>query len=313
MTDVVSVRGVGNEWTSLKPNQFPRLFAGGGWQDGVTGIRPDLLNSDANNLETENSIATQLGHGSRMIDQPLARMDTERLANSNPEYNFSQFKSGNQNPGTITENSVQLTTTDDGATSDLILDVDPREHEHADLILQLAGIHNMVTREAIERGNADPNVTWKPHTSNPFAQKKMTVKSDMTSGREFLAPGQAYEYETAAPLYTAQQQRAINNNTATGLRKVNTHKSSGTLMKALDVRKNMYDGIDKVSGSLTEEMGVYDKSFVKDQDALLAPSRFKGANYLASQPGLINVSRSQHNKYRKSKHIGKMQTLLIGS
>lgn len=309
----VSVRGAGMEWTSLRPNEFPVLFSGGGWQDAQGGIRPDILNTGAANIETENNIATQMGHGSRMIDVPLARMNTERLANTNPEYSFAQFKSGNQNPDVLTQDKVQLTTTMDGATHDLFVHVDPRENTNAEVLMQLAGIHSMVTRDMIERGNADPEVSWKPPLSNPFANKRPIVRSNLATGQEFFAPGQSYEYGTVPKLYTAAQQRAINTNTATGLRKTNTRKNTGTLMASLETKDDMYKEIEKVQGSLDQEMGMYDKSWVNDQDALLAPSRFKGAEYLATQPGLVNVARSQHHKYKKSKHVGKLNTILVGS
>ena len=295
-------------WTQLSARNVPMLFGGGGWADhgGV-----ERINTGLKNTQKEESMAIQDGMGERALDVPEQRRPVESTANMNDEFNYSQIKTGIDDESA---GRVQLTTTQDGiASGDFLMKVDPRSDVYDQTLSALGNIHGQIhsTKEDV-----DMDASSKPVNDgvNPFGGRKHEDVID-DSGREYKQPTDEYVYNVAKPGLSAQQQQHINSNANTGLRRVNVKKHTGTLMEAVASKHAMMKGYEAVAESVTEEMTQHNKAHVRteDREKLLAPSRFTGADMVATQVGVNSLSQSQARKTHASKHTSKLNNTVVGS
>jgi len=305
----MSIRGIGHDWTKLQPRNVPVLFGGGGYHDeGQTG----LVNTGGANTQRAESIAIEQGKTERALDLPAENRNVESVANANPEFDNRQFKTGMDGDDAV--NRVQLTTVQDGvASGDYYMKVDPRSDVYDQTLSVLGDIHGALhnTKEDV-----DMDASSKPVAggTNPFGgNKHIDVIDD--SGREYKQPTEEYIYDNAKPSLNPQQQKHINDNAATGLRRVNVKANTGSLMERMASKKAMMSGYQKFSESITEEMGQHNKPFVgnDDRERLLRPTRFEGADFVATQMGVANLSKSQALKHHRSKHTSKLSSAVVGS
>ena len=304
----MSVRGIGHNWTQLQARHVPTLFGGGGWADGG-GV--ERINTGGRNTQREESMTIQDGMGERALDVPEERRPVESTANMNDEFSYSQIKTGLDDE---TAGHVQLTTTQDGISSgDFLMKVDPRSDVYDQTLSALGDIHGQLkaTKEDV-----DMDGTGKPVNDgvNPFGGRKHEDVID-DSGREYKQPTNEYVYGEAKPGLSAQQQQHINSNVDTGLRRINVKKNQGTLMEQVASKQAMMQGYQAFTDSISEEMTQYNKAHVKtdDREKLLAPTRFEGADMVATQMGVTNLSHAQARKTQRSNHTSKLGATVIGS
>ena len=304
----MSVRGIGHNWTHLQARQVPSLFGGGGWADGGAVER---INTGGRNTQRAESIALDDGMGQRALDVPEERRPVESTANANDEFGYSQFKTGLDDE---TAGRVQLTTTSDGISSgDFLMKVDPRSDVYDQTLSALGDIHGQLraTREDI-----DMDASGKPINDgiNPFGGRKHVDVYD-DSGREYKEPTNEYVYGDAKPGLSAQQQMHINSNVDTGLRRVNVKKNSGTLMEQVASKQAMMASYQAFTEGIAEEMSQHNRAYVKtdDREELLRPGRFAGADMVATQAGVSNLSHAQARKMQRSHHTSKLGATVVGS
>jgi hypothetical protein len=305
----MSARGIGHSWTTLTARDAPVLFGGGGWQDaGQVGL---IVSGSVKNTQRVESVAIQDGMGERALDVPDERMAVESTANANDEFDNSQFKTGLNDE---TAGRVQLTTTQDGiAAGDTLMKVDPRADVFDQTLSALGDIHGHIhnTKEDV-----DMDASGKPVNDgvNPFGTRKHVDVTD-DSGREYKQATEEYMYAGAKPSLSAQQQSHVNANAQTGLRRVNIKKNTGTLMERAASKQAMMQSYQQFTESISEEMGQHNKGHVnfEDRDKLLQPTRFEGADMVATQLGVQNLSNSQAMKHHRSKHTSKLSSAVVGS
>lgn len=306
-----STRGIGHEWTRLEARDVPVLFGGGGWQDGLPAFMPD---PKGKNTQIVEAVAIADGMGERALDVPVARRDVESTANANDEFDYSQFKTGHGNPDEA-YGKVRLTTVLDGnASGDMLYKVDPRSDVFDQTLSALGAIHGALNGSTTKE-DVDMDASSKPVADgmNPFsARKHVDVVDD--SGREYKQPTEEYMYNAAKPSLTAQQQRLVNTNEATGLRRVNIKANTGTLLERMASKQKMMQSYQTFTEHIDEEFGAYNKAHVRaeDRERLLAPGRFEGADMVATQVNVANLSQAQALKFQRSKHTGKLAAAVVG-
>lgn len=306
---MTSVRGIGHEWIHLQAKNVPVLFGGGGYLDGG---QVGLINPAGKNTQRAESMAIQDGMGERALDVPEERRSVESTANANDEFDNSQFKTGLD--AEEAAGRVQLTTTQDGISSgDTMMKVDPRADVFDQTLSALGDIHGRIhnTKEDV-----DMDASMKPinNGENPFSKRKHVDVVD-DSGREYKQPTDEYMYGDAKPSLTAQQQQHVNANAATGLRRVNVKKNTGTLMERVASKQAMMASYQNFTDAMANEMTQHNKAYVKTDDRarLLEPSRFEGADMVATQVGVHNLSSSQALKNHRSRHTSKLSAAVVGS
>jgi len=96
---------------------------------------------------------------------------------------------------------------------------------------------------------------------------------------------------------------------------VNVKKNSGTLMEQVASKQAMMASYQAFTEGIAEEMSQHNRAYVKtdDREELLAPGRFAGADMVATQAGVSNLSHAQARKMQRSHHTSKLGATVVGS
>jgi hypothetical protein len=326
----VSKNGPGWSWVTETVQQQPWLFGSGGHEDGVTAL------IKTNNNITKEEELTMHNMGNRMIDAPLLHRN---IANSNKDFNWSQFKTGRELEGTQTDpagdtrdpNNVMMpfTTVSGVSEGDVAIEVDPR----GDMMEMVAAAIGSVSQMAWSQKGDEmlDNVSGKGVKStrkqaiNPFSSK--TAKSAMsgldTESYEEPIPLMPSESEDPQESYLKQdgdtlgyfrkdklsneEQQVYNKMLKTGLRRVNIVQNHNNPQRDAGFRtEHMFETVNQ----MTEEQNRFRNGLTTDErDATLERARYPGSQYATTQMGLRGLSRA---RYKQSKASSKGRNGKLG-
>ncbi len=300
-----SRRAMGMQWKVSHGDDMSALFGAGGHQDGVTA----LINTTRDH-QLEDDCAVSTGYQEHAIDVNIHPI---QLANMNSEFNFSNLKHGS-----FTYRDPEPRFAVSGLTSqgDLTLRVDP----YAATALAtsqalgacLGGTYKLDGRSEIDEGTIGYGL-------NPFTNTEAeTQPAPGLPMAEGLNLPQEEDFTYFMPdAMTDADERDINRNMETGMRRSNIRKRDSRLLERVATQADIMGALESVSTSYAENMRIHFKQAYKtpeDREEELARLRPDSSKYMANQIGVGDVSRATAKAYRKKKLNGptKLNSILVG-
>jgi len=289
-----STRGIGYEWIGQTAKDRPILFGSGGWQDG----NPYALMRTNKNVQVEESMAMQgMGHDGNIDSNPI-KVD---MANTNNEFNFNQFKSG-QDPEPDKplypgggEIKLYSDYPDGLASGDTNVMVDP----YSDSFDQTAQAIGMVCGHIWpnQKGETDSSMSNElvAGGENPF-------KGYTAIGNNAKAMEESVEHfsGTGTNPETEEETAPVNWNVDTGLRRMNLRKTQSELMEKVAVKgaiMKSYEDASEAYEQMTSQRLKGAGLTGERREELLKNSRFPGSEYTANQAGLYSISKESKSRY----------------
>jgi len=337
----VSRNGPGWSWVTETVKEQPWLFGSGGWQDGFTA-----LIQTSNNIQKEEDLTMQ-HMGNRTVDESIIKRN---IANSNLEFNFSQFKTGlfpegtQNNPGKDASmpgyTMIPLTTLNGVVAGDTAIKLDPRGDDTEVLAATLGIIAQEIYSEKGDSGI--DNVSGKgvkthnhSRVGNPFTNKPaksamsgidtemydkpMTMTEEEqggggAGGNQFdnQAENQRQDSYFREDKYSEEQQKVYTKMQATGLRRVNVaNRRESREPLAAEQQKHTYETLNEMNRRQEQFMNMLTPS---EREITIERSRYPGSKYSSNQMGLNSLSSKMYKRSQRHRkqNNGKISSTLVG-
>lgn len=309
--EISSRRGVGHQW-KRGYNQMPVLFGAGGHHDGVSALIQTFSNK-----QVEDECALH-GMGADAIDQ---NKFTRNQANANPEFNFSQYKTGamhTQRDGIFPgEGQFTIGNTDGASSGDIMVRVDP----YSDMVDMTAQAVGAIYGNVYKMGGL--STTKEKMSANPFkARDNKTDEIEADTGGAFTEleqdeDGYDVDYYFDSEYHGGEAAaEQVEKDFDTGLRRINMKTSQGRQLEAVATKEQIMEAYQEANNQyaniLSEHMG---KAVLttEDRQAALDKLRTSNSKYKSSQMGVADMSRDTAKKYRSSKNSStKLNSQLVG-
>lgn len=311
-----SIRGVGHSWKSSTASEQPSLFGSGGHMDGGK----TALICTFRNRQLEDQLALH-GMGEDSIDE---NMVNRKLANANPEFNYSQFKRGALRGDGDFEGQVKVTT----QNGDFALRVDP----YADVVDQtsqaLGAIYDGISKSGL-KNDVDAS-TSQPMRSNPFKSARPSGNDDEEKsfmggqGTEDMqteqeaedAGGEGYYYNDTFDEGN-DAQHAVNRNEDTGLRRINIRSSQSKQLERVAQKDSIMQAYNESQNAYAENLKQhFHSAFMgqEEREETLERLRNPLSKYTAGQIGVNDLSRDRAKAYKSKHHNAptKLNGMLVG-
>lgn len=305
-----SRRGVGHAWKVSQGNDMPTLFGSGGHEDGGSALIQTF-----NNRQKEDELALH-GQGERALDENRFQRS---MANSNPEFNFSQYKTGSSRSENTTAHpgEMKMTLTEGLSSGDYNIHVDPYASVVDQTTQAMGAIYGNVYK-LNSSSNVDASV--EKMGSNPFQAKSSKPKGgDSTIATEMEDKDDGYDidYYYQDPYYEEGAEEAINENAETGLRRVNIRSSQKRQLERVaqsdDIMAAYQAANDSYASTVKEHFkGAYHSK--EEREETLDRLRYPTSKYGSSQYGVNDVSRDSEKAYKGKRHNApnKLNAVLVG-
>lgn len=305
-----SRRDIGQSWKTSYGSDMPLLFGAGGEQDGN---QTALINT-TKNIQKEDELAL-VGTGDRTIDTN----EYKRAANnSNPEFNFSQFKSG----ATGTENYEQQVTVPT-ASGYMNMRVNPYDSVFDQTSQAFGalygGVYKLNAHSSVDESRVKLGV-------NPFAPSNARGGGDEgdDGSAEMEQDGGAdddnvddinYYYQEAYQDKSADA--AIQAEHQNGLRRVNIRTNQKRQLERVaqvsDIIKAHQEATDAYATTLKDH---FNAAYMSEDDRVetIEKLHYPTAKYGSAQHGVGDVSRDSEraHKGKRSNIPTKLNSVLVG-
>lgn len=308
---VTSTRDVGHHWKETHAASMPTLFGGGGHMDGATA----LIQTSAN-IQKEDECALH-GTGDDTIDSNRFQRNQ---ANANTEFNFSQYKvgvMGSQRGGILPgEGRFSVTNTDGAAMGDQLLKVDPYS-DMVDVTTQALGfICDDLYRDPKSNAKRDkPSIRENPF-KRKSAKKPEDVDVDMTAPEAEVEEDDGYDidyYYNDAYYGGDVAERAVQDDSKTGLRRVNTKTSQGRQLEAVATSDQIHKAYQQANEHYAMIVKDYGRGYMSTEDRKTTRDKLRvgTSKYQTTQVGVNDLSRETASKH-KGNNGNKLNTQLVG-
>jgi len=285
-------RGVGYSWTELNARSQPIFAAGGHLDGGFFSTAPD---GDGKDKQAEEAMTIDKGYSERALDVPIVRAPVEKVANTSDEFAHRTNKMDS-------EGRVELSVVRDGLAGG---DTSVKSNPNSTYFNQTDPASGGFTKQysATVDGN---DGTAKSVGENPFTTR-VHIDTIDEFGRHFLAPTQESVYKTDDNDDDSERVSTIN--AKTGLRRTNIRQNKSRLQERVDSHQSRMEAINKLTEQSDSIANLYYKP--PDTNVVNEHHRFEGADMLASQFGLTDLSNEQARKYARSKQVGKLASAYV--
>jgi hypothetical protein len=313
------------------------LFGAGGYLDGVTALM-----GTGKDIQVEDEITMQ-SMGERTIDEVKHKRN---LANTNEEFNYSQYKFGRYSEGTMYDGTAEYkypgnveftyTTTDGVSAGDTALEIDPSGNDMDVVAAAMGVIGGQIWSEKDDTQYQDKSTE---SVGNPFQEKKTVYPVDGSDNNESLykKPEQGMmtveeeEQATAGDgtgtqeegkirsypkrrmrldKYEPWQQVSINQDEQTGLRRINIRKHQSDLLTNVTEQARLIESMSAINEAQAKAMQLLNPD---DRKAIKERIRYPGHKYTTNQVGLTGLSHKQYKDRRsKNKHGESSKLTLTG-